>query len=504
MTKWLSKNNYIKNEIDIDNRTYEVFIKEKTRIRKEAARIIVVSFQPNKEASELLELCIKSIKKFTDADYELWIVDNNSPGEFIKWLDNVEDINIACIRTEPEGGASYANGLALEVAVRLVNPGTKYLVSLHEDVVVCRYGWLDYMLSKIDGKTRAAGFRLTRARVPEGVLHVCGYMIDFQVFKELKLSFLPELPEFDVGDKAIYELRKNGFGIFYTPNTFDNPDLIKLIPETMEVRNLNVTRSFNYKNEIIYMHLGRGIPKTIGEYRNKEKSSSKQWSEYIRNNLFSEPAVQFIGENKIADFDFSKFSIKEFYDLCFMEDILNLFPENRRVLYLGNKNIYLDRYRLGIEYMENMSFSTGDFDFILCPEIIKYTGQIEEFLLQSYKRLKNGGIFSTTMSSMSPEENQNSSGSGYSYSWLGNKLWELGYREVSVLRQGSVEVSKFLFEYEEAKVKNAGDLNRFVFNDRLVKKRLKNIFKRKNKTGNRKTLSGTENMPIGYGIKAVK
>ena len=80
MTEWINKNNYIKNEIKIDNHTYEVFVKEKTRIPKEAARIIVVSFQPNKEASELLELCIKSIKKFTDADYELWIVDNNSPG----------------------------------------------------------------------------------------------------------------------------------------------------------------------------------------------------------------------------------------------------------------------------------------------------------------------------------------------------------------------------------------------------------------------------------------
>src|SRR4030042_5714623 len=117
MTEWLNKNSYIKNEIKIDNHIYDVFIKEKIRATEKAARIIVVSFQPNKEASELLGLCIKSIKKFTDTDYELWIVDNNSPEEFIKWLDDIEDINIAFIRIEPEGGASYANGLPLEVAV---------------------------------------------------------------------------------------------------------------------------------------------------------------------------------------------------------------------------------------------------------------------------------------------------------------------------------------------------------------------------------------------------
>ena len=194
MIKWLNENSYIKKEINIDNHRYDVFFKEKVQAEVETTRIIVVSYQPNKEASELLRLCIESIKKFTDTDYELWIVDNNSPEEFIKWLEHIDNINIIYIRTEPRGEASYANGLALEVAVWLINPRTKYLVSFHEDVVVCRYGWLDYILSKIDERTKASGFRLTKARVPEGVLHVCGYIIDFQVFKELKLSFLPELP----------------------------------------------------------------------------------------------------------------------------------------------------------------------------------------------------------------------------------------------------------------------------------------------------------------------
>jgi hypothetical protein len=320
----------------------------------------------------------------------------------------------------------------------LINPGTRYLVSFHEDIVVCRYGWLDYMLSKIDKRTKAAGFRLTRARVPEGVLHVCGYIIDFQVFKELKLSFLPELPEFDVGDKAIYELRKNGFDIFYTPNTFDDPNLIKLIPETMKVRNLNVTRSFNDKNEIIYMHLGRGIPKTKGEYKDKRKSSSEQWGEYIRSNLFSEPFIQLIDENRITDFDFSDLSVREFYNLCFMEDILNLFPENSKVLYFGSKNIYLGRQQLDIKYTENMSFSAGDFDCILYPEMIRYTDKIEKLLVQFYKRLKTGGIFSVTIPVLFFNKTQDSGNSEYLCEYMSSKLWELGYREVSVLKQKSL------------------------------------------------------------------
>lgn len=504
MIEWLNKSNYIKNEINVENRNYDIFLKEKISSPKEVVRIVVVSFQPNKKAAEILELCIKSIKKFTDTDYELWIVDNNSPEEFIKWLDDIEGINIACIRTEPGGGASYANGLALEVAVQLINPETKYLLTFHEDIVVCRYGWLNYILSKINKKTNAAGFRLTKARVPEGVLHVCGYVIDFQVFKDLKLDFLPQLPEFDAGDKAIYELRKNGFDIFYTPNTFDDPDLIKLIPETMKVRNLNVTRSFNDKAEIIYMHLGRGVPKARGEYKNKEKSSAEQWKEYVRNNLFSEPALQLINENRIADFNFSRYSIKEFYDLCFIEDILNLFPENAKVLYLGNKNIYLDKHWPGIEYRESMPSSAGNFDCIFCPEITKYTGEIDDLLFQSYKRLRIGGIFSITVSFMLDTRNQDSNQLEYSYNWISDKLWKLGFREVSVLMQGSVEVSKIFLECEKAKAKSEDDLKRFVFNDKLIKRRLKGIFERESKLVTCQILPGAENVLMGLGIRAVK
>ncbi|MFA5014534.1 MAG: glycosyltransferase [Actinomycetota bacterium] len=414
MIEWLNKNNYIKNALEIDNRTYDVFIREKIRLPGESAKIVVVSFQPNKEASELLRLCIKSIKKFTDAGYELWIVDNNSPEEFIKWLDDVEGINIAFIRTEPEGGASYANGLALEAAVRLIDPKTKYFVSFHEDVVVCRYGWLDYMLSKMNEKTKAVGFRLTKARVPEGVLHVCGYIIDLQVFKELNLSFLPRLPEFDAGDKAIYELRKNGYDLFYTPNTFDDPDLIKLIPETLEIRNLNVTRSFNDKDEIIYMHLGRGIPKVKGEYRNKEKSSAEQWSTYIRSNLFSEP-------------------IAGFSDQKFIKNNLDLFSKKANILYLGKENKYLKKYRFKMKYSEDLPEGNEFFNCIIYSEITGSLKDIGNLLERLYNRLEREGILLITNPFLSDKNVKQFEVLKKSYEWASGRLWNIGFREVKVI-----------------------------------------------------------------------
>src|SRR4030065_2807462 len=100
MIKWFDGNNYIKKEINIDNYNYNFFTKEKVHAEEKTTRIIVVSYQPNKEASELLRLCIESIKKFTDTDYELWIVDNNSPEELIKWLEHIDNINIIYKKTK--------------------------------------------------------------------------------------------------------------------------------------------------------------------------------------------------------------------------------------------------------------------------------------------------------------------------------------------------------------------------------------------------------------------
>jgi len=504
MIEWFDSNNYIKKDINVDNNYYEVYLKESVFSPGTSPRIVVVSYQPNEKSSELLKLCIESIKKFTDSDYELWIVDNNSPFGNIKWIDDIKDINIAYIRTEPKGKASYANGLALEIATRLINPDVRYLVCFHEDIAVCRYGWLKYMLSRMNGKIKASGFRMTRARVPEGVLHVCGYIIDFQLFKEMKLSFLPELPQFDVGDKAIYLLKENGFNIFHTPNTFDYPELVKLIPTTMEVHNLNVTRSFNEKNEIIYMHLGRGIPKARGEYKNKEKISSEQWSSYIRSNLLSEPSMQLIEPEKADYFDFSIYSIRYFYVLNFIMDNLNLLPDESNVFCYGKEDKNPGKKRLNINYMTGLPAESKELYCAIYPEI-KEDIDIGDIVNWSWENLRTGGILIMTVPSLSNPERNKPPDSKYPVNSIIDRLWEAGFREVSVKVQGSDESVLFQSELEGLKIKTEGldkEKERAVIN-RYIINRLKRLLNTENKLEKNKT-SKSVNLTTGYGIKAVK
>jgi len=490
-----------KRKIEVDGHEYDILLDRKKTLPGPALKIVVVSFQPNENASELLKLCIKSIKKFTRMDYELWIVDNNSPREHLSWLKDVPYINTVYIRTEPAGEASYANGLALEVAIRLIDPDTRYFLSLHEDTVVCRYGWLEYLLSKLDGSIKAAGFRLTRARIPEGVLHVCGYLIDFQLFKDLELSFMPDLPGFDVGDKAIFQLREKGYGIFNTPSTFDDGRLIDMIPKTMEISDLNATRSFNDNDEVVYMHLGRGIPKAKGIYKNREKSSSQQWIEYVRANLFSEPQLQYVDEKFIDRFDFQMNSVRDFYFLDAVNNISGQLGNDRRIAGFGDKISYLKDYLKSIDLIPAENISGSEYDCLFYHDIDRYPDSLKKLLTELSGCLKSGGVLladcgspsCSTEAKADPDLKDN----------LVEALWELGYREVRVKRQGSPDICKFLAEINGVKGKSRDSRKSAVLINRLINRKFKRIVKKDNIALKRQPFN-CQGLSAGYTIIAVK
>ncbi len=120
---------------------------------------------------------------------------------------------------------SYANAIGLEIGARAVDPETRFFMSMHMDTLACRPGWLTFLNGKLVNGIAAAGVRMDRTRTPEGVLHVLGYMVDFKVFRNLKLNFFPQLPEYDVGDLVTVRLRESGYDVFACPNTVWEPDL---------------------------------------------------------------------------------------------------------------------------------------------------------------------------------------------------------------------------------------------------------------------------------------
>lgn len=280
-------------EIPLDGRVYSVDVMRRVARSVDAPRLVVVSHLVNQTTRELLDVCIRAVKRFTPEPHELWVVDNNSPEEHVAWLRHQVDVNLALSRTEPvppeartpessEGEApnqqtwgSYANAVALEIAVRLIEPESHYLMPLHMDALPCRSGWLSFLKSKVAGKTAAAGVRMDRTRTPEGVLHVLGYLADFRVFRELGLDFFPELPAFDVGDRVTVRLREAGYDVFACPNTVWDPRLAEQIPRSSPLRDLHVDRSFDDDGNVIFLHLGRGTRRSTGEHN--RGISAQEW-----------------------------------------------------------------------------------------------------------------------------------------------------------------------------------------------------------------------------------
>jgi hypothetical protein len=124
---------------------------------------------------------------------------------------------------------------------------------------------LGFFKSKIDQGFAAAGVRLDRIRDPLGILHILGCMINFRLFRSLELDFLPDLPKHDVGDLISVKFRQNKYNLFACRNTLHEPNLVDLISHHSPIRNLQVDRSFDDDGNVVFLHLGRGIRKSVNE-----------------------------------------------------------------------------------------------------------------------------------------------------------------------------------------------------------------------------------------------
>lgn len=265
----------------LDGKTYTIHVYRKKILPSENPRIIIPTYLPNRTALEMLVICLQSIKNFTHFPHEVWITDNNSPSKYSAWLTNQPDINVLLNKTTPTPPkknqiwnlfsrekqslwGSYANAVGLEIALQFIAQDTKNILALHMDTLACHPNWLSFLLSKLGESVKAAGFRLERHRNPEGVLHILGCLFDYQLFKELNLDFFPQLPQIDVGDKISLAFRQAGYQIFACADKQEQINSINRMPAFYQ--NVKVDRFLDDQDNLIFLHLGRGVRKSIGKH----------------------------------------------------------------------------------------------------------------------------------------------------------------------------------------------------------------------------------------------
>jgi hypothetical protein len=294
--------------VKIDGRKYKLSVIERETHDVDVPRIIIPVYMPNAVAINLTRVCIESILKNTQETHEIWVIDNNSPREYTKWLCGYPQVNIVYNATEPRNpfvtkksrigcfvrrrgdqllDGSYANAIALEIGTKCISSATRYVFTMHSDTLVLKRGWLSFLISKLSDTVKIAGYSQDPYRVQ--ALHIAGLMIDFQVFRELSLTFLPnvwqerypDMPSYDVGDWITVGIRNSGYGMYICKNTYNSPQLEETIPKDSFLRELrSVNRSFDDEGHVFYLHLGRGISKAIDIFSSQGKTSPEQWIDY--------------------------------------------------------------------------------------------------------------------------------------------------------------------------------------------------------------------------------
>lgn len=284
----------------IDGLNYELSVHQSVRQPPAAPRLLIVSYLPNPLAGEILRTCLRSLETFTSQPHEVWVIDNASPPKHSGWLRDWSGINLIINHTPPiplagRGVwarfrkkkwrwlvASYQNALALEIATRVIDPQTHFIMPLHMDVMMTHESWLPFLLSRLTDKVRAAGMLMERTRFSEGVLHVHSLLVDFQLYRQLGLDFLPDLPTLDVGDKITLRLREAGYEVYACRNSQEDSSALELLSEKSLCYEFNkytsLDRAFDAEGELIQLHFGRGVIKSKGEYHKEEYLLPEEWN----------------------------------------------------------------------------------------------------------------------------------------------------------------------------------------------------------------------------------
>jgi len=296
--------------VQIDGRDYSLEVRRANQSAAQSVKLLVPTFLVSDIGFHVARVCIESIKRFTRCEHEIWVIDNNSPEEHYRKLLDIDGINLVRNTGEPVNprvplpkkkgllgllgkkdapsqgiDGSYANAIALEIGMRLINPDTLTVMALHSDTLVTKEGWLEYLRSKMNDRVRAVGCFRDNIRI--NALHISGLLFDFQLYKRLGVSMLPNirqrlnegLPEYDVGDAVSYCFEKNGYSLYGCVNTHNDTKVIEWVA-TGSVYDVPVVRVFNDQREVVFLHLGRGTLKVAGQYNKEGRLLAEEWVDY--------------------------------------------------------------------------------------------------------------------------------------------------------------------------------------------------------------------------------
>jgi hypothetical protein len=240
---------------------------------------------PSYRSKDLTSLCIRSFEKHKgDFNFRYIVVENSEDSSYKEDVLSLAD-NIIWIQNPTHYINSEANAIAIEKGLPYVE--SEYVFICHNDVVACHDNWLSFLVEKLQNEDySAAGYVLDNTRI--NALHISGILVPTIIAKSV--SMFPVYKDgkqiLDVGDIITQHCRENELKYFYCRNTHNNESHVEDCGGLFKTLN-GVDRALDSDNNVIFLHLGRGTPKTLGTYWKANRLTIGGWINFVESNILA-------------------------------------------------------------------------------------------------------------------------------------------------------------------------------------------------------------------------
>jgi hypothetical protein len=237
---------------------------------------------PSYHSRELTALCLMSFEKYKgEHDFNYIVVENSTDDSYKDDILSISE-NIRWVQNPTTLKNSEANAIAIEKGLPYVQ--SDYVFICHNDVVACRENWLDFLLEQLDSETPAAGYVLDNSRIK--ALHISAILVKTDVAKSVNMMPVYDRGTqiLDVGDSITQYCRDNNLKYFSCNNTHNDKSLLEVCKEPYKSLQF-VDRAFDFDNNVIFLHLGRGAPKTLGSYWKSNRMTLKEWIIFVKTHI---------------------------------------------------------------------------------------------------------------------------------------------------------------------------------------------------------------------------
>lgn len=239
---------------------------------------------PSFHSKILTSLCINSFEKYKGSFNFRYIVVENSDN--VSYKNDILKIsnNVMWIQNPTNHRNSEANASAIVEGLKYVK--SEYVFICHNDVVACRSDWMEFLFSKLNEVRPLVGTVMDNIRI--NAVHISGLLTYTEIAKKVDMFPIYKNGKqmVDVGDLLTDYCRNNNLEFYCCQNTHNDLELEKICKYPYDEL-LHVDRAFNEEGEILFLHLGRGAPKTLGTYSKNNRVKLDDWSTFVEKNILN-------------------------------------------------------------------------------------------------------------------------------------------------------------------------------------------------------------------------